>query len=145
MDWIAEIRQAIRDFPELNTLLEGQHEFSDREIESALRRAVDRINLVSPITSWTLETVPRQLKEPLLLYTISHLLQARVRELSRNNIDYQSGGTGVTVNQIIAEYAQAASVYEEKAELLASRLKIQFNVESGFGEIFSPYDVMGWW
>lgn len=141
---IAEVRKAIKDFPELNVLGDYNEEFSDSEIETALERSVNRINLVSPVSSWTLESLPQIFKEPLIYYTISILLQSRIREYSRNNIDYQSGGTGVTFNTIISEYAQAASIYEEKAELLTARVKIQMNLEGCFDTIESPHWYFGW-
>ncbi|RUM27809.1 MAG: hypothetical protein DSY42_09385 [Aquifex sp.] len=142
---INKVRTAIRDLPEFNTLGDNKPEFSDTEISEAIDRAVNRINITSPITNFTAETLPPILIEPLIYHTISILLQMRIRELSRNNVDYQSGGTAVSFNTIIAEYAQAAAIYEEKAEILTSKVKIQANLESGFGTIESPFWYFGWW
>lgn len=142
---IDKVKTAIRDLPELNVLGDNKPEFSDEEISEAIDRAVNRINITSPISNFTAETLPPILLEPLIYHTISILLQMRVRELSRNNVDYQSGGTAVSFNYIIQEYSQASSIYEEKAEVLTSKVKIQMNLESGFGTIESPYWYLGWW
>jgi len=142
---INKIRTAIKDIPELNTLGDNKPEFSNTEISEAIDRAVNRINITSPITNFTAENLPPIFIEPLIYHTISILLQMRIRELSRNNIEYQSGGTAVSFNTIIAEYAQASAIYEEKAEILTSKVKIQANLEGGFSTVESPYWHLGWW
>jgi len=142
------VRESIRDRAELHTLGEFKEEFTDDDIRFALtKRALLRLNTVPPtfIRFNSVEEVPDALIEPLVLFAISYLLESRVRELSRNNVEYQSGGTGVSFTQMIAEYAQAAQVLREEATMLASAEKIRANLDAAFGPVYSPYRSYGWW
>jgi len=144
---VDRVRSMIRDFPEYNTLwqIPGGPEFTTEEIHKALYHALDRINNVAPISAYTWQDLPEQLVTPLLYFAVYYLLQMKAREIGRNNIEFQSGGVAADYTRILAEYAQAAQMTEEKAEMLAQRVKVAENLRQGFGSIDSPFGAWAWW
>jgi hypothetical protein len=147
--YVAELKRMIRDYPDYNTLwqLPGGAEFADEEYAAALKYGLDRLNTAPPVgIQWQdLDQVPQPLRRAVYDYAVYYLLSMKVREISRNNVDYQSGDTAVDFSKIMMEYAQAAQMYEERAEQLATRYKVAINLEEGFGAIDSPFGSWAWW
>jgi len=144
---IDRIRVMLRDFPEYNTLWQvpGGPEFTTEEIRQALENALDRINLVPPVSNYTWKTLPEELVQPLMQFAIYFLLNMKAREIGRNNVEFQSGGVAADYTRILMEYAQAAQTAEERAEMLAQRYKVEANLREGFGIIESPFGHWAWW
>ena len=144
---VERVRTLLRDFPEYNTLwqIPGGPEFTTEEIRQALEFALDRVNLVSPITNYTWKDLPEELEQPLLQFAIYFLLNMKAREIGRNNVEFQSGGVVADYTRVLMEYAQAAQTAEERAEMLTQRYKVAKNIEEGFGLIDSPFGCLDWW
>jgi hypothetical protein len=147
IEHVEHLRRILRDYPEYNTLWEipGETEFADEEYIAALNYALQRINLAPPVLiRWEkIEDLPKDLYPVLYDYAIAYLLHMKVSEISRNNLQYQSGNTAVDYSRIMMEYAQRAQMLEERAEQLATRLKVAYNLAQGFGTIDSPFGSWG--
>lgn len=145
MDRINKLRFLLRDYEPLNTLHLNQLEFSDSDLEIALELAVRKLNTVNPVSSYTLENLPNIFEMALYDLAISLLLKSRIRELSRNNVDYYSGGIVMSLDKIISEYVQTAQILESQAIQNIQTIKIQKNNESFCGNFTSAYSVFGWY
>ena len=92
---IAVVRTKLRDFPELNRLVEGR-ETSDREIALAIAESVDDFNNTPPlIPNYTIETFPSM--SLLMRGSIINIIESVGLLQTRNQMVY-SDGEGVTVN-----------------------------------------------
>ena len=92
---IAVVRTRMRDFPELNRLVEGR-ETSDREIALAIAEAVDDFNNTPPlIQNFGIEDFPSI--SLLIRGSIINIIESVGLLQTRNQMVY-SDGEGVTVN-----------------------------------------------
>lgn len=96
--YIDAVREAMRDYPEFNRLIDGE-ENDDRRRARAIYEALDQLNSIVPPTDFTLEECPwptflTDLAVVRLLKSLLHLLQ-------RNDITIQdSGGVVAKENQV---------------------------------------------
>lgn len=131
-----EVREHIADKPELNHLLDGE-EFSATRIEIAMELAVDKYNMIVPISSADLYTFPSKF---ILLYgTLGILFEGQAALLARNTMSYTDGGISIPVEERAQLYQSLAAMYNSSFETSARAVKIQYNIESGWGGVPSDY------
>ena len=127
---IATVRAFMRDYPELNRLIQGE-EHSNRLIAWAIMDAVEDFNISPPMTSFGLTNFPA--KGLLLRKSVVNLLESIGLLMTRNHLTFSDGGIQVGVSDktpLIQSWIQLfTNSYEEKK----NKLKIAINIESGWG------------
>jgi len=87
-----DIRLFIRDRPELNRLL-GKEEFTQEEVDQAMKLAVLAFNEMSPPTQYSVENFPYPYV--LLIGTVYHLFFSGGVGRSRNRLAYNASGVQI--------------------------------------------------
>jgi hypothetical protein len=138
---IAEVRLALRDYPETNLLLDD-YEFDDAEIALAASRIVDYFNELAPPLGRYFTTDDFPWRFHWLEGIAWQLFITAAHWHRRGELPYSAGG--VQINDIGKEkqYLQAAMQQMQLFKEWASKKKVQLNMEDGFGGIGSEY---GWY
>lgn len=131
-----EVRISLRDFAGMNIILDDV-EFTDEDIELAIKRAVRRINAMTPITNFSWRSVPEAI---LFLGTTRYLMQSESFLQLRNEMRVQSDGMGaVGIDAKFQKYKQAEQTLAQEFLEAARNFKNQVNMNSGFGNLHSGY------
>jgi len=136
-----DIRIFIRDRPEWNRLLDKE-EFSQEQIDQAMKFTVMMFNEMPPETGHTLENFPY--KYLLLIGTVYHLLLGGGILRSRNRLSYQTDG--VSVDDEAHSEVELALAQQLKQEFLmeSKNKKIEANAKAGWGHSSSEYANLGY-
>lgn len=138
-----EIRRFMRDYPGpvkdtgvLNVLLDNV-EFSDADIDAALGHAVDLYNVMTPMTTLGMASIPR----PVILYgAISHLMLSEGMRQLRNQATVQDGNVQpIGIDDKQALYQQWADWMRNQFNTMARAVKTQRNMEAAWGGLSSGY------
>lgn len=134
---VAEVRFAIRDYPEYNTLL-NDVEFSDNEIAYCITKPVDIWNSMLPDVG-TYESNNFPWHDVHLNATIGELLKIGSHHYNRNQLGYSSGGLSVDDKSKGPLYLQLAEQESQKFRMFCQERKFEINVMGGFGYLSGPY------
>lgn len=141
--FVAEVRMYLRDYPELNRLIDGE-ETSDRMIAWAVIDTLDDINNRPPfVGSFTVSTFPY--RSLLLRGTVITVLESVGILQTRNQLQYSDGGISVGASDkapMLMQWVQMLSTsYEQKLD----KWKISRNITEAFnGEsVMSDYYFLG--
>jgi hypothetical protein len=141
--FVAEVRMYLRDYPELNRLIDGE-ETSDRMIAWAVIDTLDDINNRPPfVGSFTVSTFPY--RSLLLRGTVITVLESVGILQTRNQLQYNDGGISVGASDkapMLMQWVQMLSTsYEQKLD----KWKISRNITEAFnGEsVMSDYYFLG--
>lgn len=131
------VRLYMRDYPELNRLIQGE-EHSNRLIAWAIIDAIDDFNSTPPLTNLGLNNFPS--RSLLLRGTVINLMESLGLLMTRNHLTFSDGGIQVGVSDktpLIQSWIQLLSnKYEEKKQ----RIKIYMNIEGAWeGGVHSEY------
>jgi hypothetical protein len=145
--FVGEVRDFMRDFPELNRLISGE-ESSDRMIRFAMYLAVDEWNVMPPLTGHTFSNFPS--RGMLLYLTVIHLLTSVGILKSRNSFAYSDGGFTVQTEEHDTRYQRWIQLFRSAgpASFKSMRdLKIAMNIAGGWGtSVGSEYGwIHGWY
>jgi len=137
------LRMFLQDTPELNRLIRT-YELTDEMLRFAIDMCISDWNSTPPvITARNLENFPS-------LYLLMHgsaiqaLKMAGVRQ-SRNELNYQSGGSSFIRSNKTSLYQSWISLFLNDYEMKKKGMKVNENVSRGYGEVFSEYDSLGFW
>lgn len=133
---VEEVKEYIEDKAEKNHLLDGE-EFSPTQITLAMDLALSSWNMITPITSDTLQTFPANNKSLLLFGTLWHLFSGAAALAARNTMAYSDGGLSIPVEEKFELYRSLAAMYQAYFQDSAQKVKIQNNMEAGWGEVRS--------
>jgi hypothetical protein len=133
---VEEVQEFIRDQAERNHLLDSA-EFTPTVIVLAMDLAISAYNLMSPVSSVTLEDFPH--KALLMSGTLWKLFSGQLALKARNFMTYSDGGLQVPVEEQFQLYQQLAGMYQEDFMSSARQLKTHANIESGWGGVGSDY------
>lgn len=138
--FVQEVREYIRDFPELNRLISGE-ETSSRLIKYCALLAVDEYNTTPPLTgTYTIDSFPS--RSILLHLTIIQILISAGILHSRNRFSYNDGGFSVETEQQEQLYKVWIQLLRSQVQGRLERLKVAQNIEGGWGAgVASEY---GW-
>ncbi len=127
LDVIALVRAKLRDYPELNRLIEGR-ETSDREIAFAVVEAIDDFNSTPPlIGSYTVEDFPSI--SLLIRGTIINVLESVGLLQTRNQMSYSDGqGVSVGISDKTPMLMNWIQLYQSQYEQKKFRLKQAINL-----------------
>ena len=135
---VAEIRFALRDYPELNSLL-NDVEFSDNEIAYCITKPVDRWNSMLPdVGTSDIHNFPW--RHAHLEATIGELLKVAAYNYLRNQLPYSAGGLSVDDKNKGPAYLQLAEQAIGKFEMFCQERKFEMNLMGGFGYLTGPYN-----
>jgi len=131
-----DVRMLLRDRAPNNLLL-NDVQFTNGDIDRAVKFAVGEYNLVSPVTTVGWRLVP----EPVLfLLTASYLMLSESFLQLRNQVSVPTDGLGVIgIDDKSAQYAQMRSILKEEGLNGAKQFKVQQNLESAYGSLSSGY------
>jgi len=87
------VRQFMRDLPEFRKRFEGKFVFEDDEIDFHVEMALDRINSLVPVTTWSASTVPY--RSWIIRAVAISLAESRFQQLEGEEVTAQDPG-GVT-------------------------------------------------
>lgn len=131
-----EVREFIQDKVEKNYLLDGE-EFGATQISLAIDLAMGRFDLIIPLSNSNIYTFP---SKTLLLYgTLACLFEGAAALLARNHMNYSDGGLQIPVEERMQLYQSLAQMYGSNFETSARAVKLQRNIEDGWGGVGSDY------
>lgn len=131
-----EVREFIQDKVGKNHLLDGQ-EFENTQVALAIELAIDKFNMFIPISAVTIESFPNKL---ILMYgTLACLFEGQAALLARNHMSYSDGGITVPVEERMQLYQSLAAMYGTQFQTSSTALKLQRNMEAGWGIVGSDY------
>jgi hypothetical protein len=135
---VAEVRFALRDYPEANNLL-NDVEFSDNEIAYCITKPIDRWNSMLPdVGQYDIHTFPWH--DVHLNATIGELLKIAAHHYFRNQLPYSSGGLSIDDKNKGPVYMQMAEQESAKFNQFCAERKFEANVMGGFIWLPGPYD-----
>lgn len=137
-----EVRAYIQDEPGSNYLLTGE-EFRDARIDLAMELAIDAFNVITPVTKFDKSFFPS--KSMLLFGTLHQLFNGQCALLARNNMSYTDGGVSLPIEERFQLYQGLAAMYGQMYADLATKWKIQNNMDNGWGAVGSDYQNMPLW
>ena len=128
--FVGLVRSFMRDYPELNRLIQGQ-EHSDRLIAWAIIDALDDFNTTPPMTNYGLTNFPS--RHLLLRGTVISLLESLGLLMTRNHLTFSDGGIQVGVSDKTPLIQSWLQMFSNKYEQKKDRLKVALNIEGGWG------------
>lgn len=138
-----DVRDFISDTPQKNLLLDNEEEYSDVRITLASRLAVDTFNVMPPRTRYEVDTFPY---DSVLLYgTLSKLFEGQAALAARNHMSYSDGGVSLPIEERHGMYSNLAATYGQLFTQYASRVKVENNMNDGWGEVGSDYSMFPNW
>jgi hypothetical protein len=142
----AGIRLFIRDNVEENRLIDGV-EFTDEDIEHYLEVALGLFNLMPPLSSHTLEGLPKTAKVIVLYGTLANMFGGRAAQAARNQMSYSDGGLTVPIEERYQYYKDLADTYHNLFNRYASTWKTSVNMDnqSSWGEVRSDFSRFPLW
>lgn len=139
---VEEVQLFLRDRAENNHLLSGT-EFSPAVITFSMDLAVDSYNNMAPRSGETMTSFP---SKAILLYgTLWHLFNGQSALLARNTFEYNDGGVQIPVEERFQLYQTLAGMYQASFFEAAKSLKLQLNLDSGWGGVSSEYSILPIW
>lgn len=139
---IDEVREYVSDYAPNNYLIDGE-EFTDTFISLCISLGIDAFNSMTPRSSYNETNFPSKIV--LLLGTCWQMYQAKASLLARNTMQYSDGGLQVPVEERAELYMNLANNFRGQFREQAQPLKIQQNMESGWGEVRSDESRLAWW
>lgn len=138
-----EVRAYVRDFPELNRLINGE-ESSPRMVQFCAHLALDEWNALSPVQIGSVAEFPNKLI--LLQLTIIHLLTSVGILHSRNRLPYNDGGFSADTEAQADEYPKWITLLRSQVGPLLQTLSIRLNIASARGVgVPSEYGLLHNW
>lgn len=130
-----EVREYLQDYPEQNLLLD-KSEFGDTFIELCMDLATSEYNQIPPMAiTAILSNFP---SKGILLYgTLWMMFQGRAALAARNNLTYSDGGLQIPVEEKYELYSQLAGTFREMFQDAAQKYKISYNMDTGWGSVWS--------
>lgn len=130
------VRLFLRDRAEFNLLLDDV-QFSTQDIENAVRLTLSELNVMPPVTSFTIDDTPEYL---LVLGTARYLAYSEAFLQVRNQVSFQSDDNeAVGIDDKYALYMQLQNDLRAEWKEAARRFKDNKNAESGYGSMSSGY------
>lgn len=143
MRFVAQVRAYLRDYPELNRLIDGE-ETSDRMIAWAVIDTLDDINNTPPfIGTFTVENFPY--RSLLLRGTVVSVLESVGLLQTRNQLQYSDGGISVGASDKAPMLMQWINMLKMSYDQKLQRWKISMNITQAMnGEsVMSDYYFLG--
>lgn len=126
---IESVRLFMRDFAELNLLIQGE-ESSDRMIVWATQDFLSDFNGTPPFTGFSLEELrQRNLQHLAVRGTVITLLQSVMLIQIRNHLPFSDGGLSVEINGKAALIQSVLQLFQSAYEQNKRQVKTALNIE----------------
>lgn len=142
-EFVSQVRQYLRDYPELNRLIDGE-ETSDRMLAWSVIDALDDINNTPPlIGTFTIETFPY--RHLLMRGTVLAVLESVGLLQTRNQISYSDGGISVNASDKAPMIMNWINMLRGQYEQKKQQYKIAVNISEAFDgdAVLSDYYFLG--
>lgn len=137
-----EIREFTSDYAPNNYLIDGE-EMTDTFLSLCMTLAADSFNSMTPRSSFGVETFP---SKAILLYgTLYHAYNGKSLLLARNTMQYSDGGLNIPIEERAELYMNLANGFQQTFTTQTKALKIQMNMDSGWGDVVSDYGLFPTW
>ena len=138
-----DVRWFLRDTPQHNILLPDSVEFSNDDINRAIRFTAAKFNSVTPQSNADYTSINEYV---LLCGVCAILLRSEGIRQNRNEVRAQDGGIApVNLDEKQAQYAAWADRLQQEFDFLVRNIKMQNNMESCYGTLSSGYRYLGRW
>lgn len=137
------LRMFLQDTPELNRLTRD-YELNDEKLRFCIDMAISDFNSTMPPTpARSIETYPS-------LYLLMHGSAVNALKMSgilqsRNELNYQSGGSSFVRSNKTSLYQSWISMFINDYEVKKKQMKMANNISRGYGGVHSEYDFIGMW
>lgn len=131
---VNEVREFASDYSPNNFLIDGE-EFTDTYINMCISLAVDSYNTLTPKSNFNSVNFPS--KTIMLWGTLWHMFEGKAVLLARNTMNYSDGGLQVPVEERSELYKNLATGFHQNFDGAAKPLKVQQNMDSGWGGLSS--------
>jgi hypothetical protein len=125
-----EVREFASDYAPNNYLIEGE-EFSNTYVSMCISLAIDSFNTMTPVSSWNQNNFPS--KSIMLWGTLWHMFEGKSVLLARNTMNYSDGGLQIPIEERSELYKNLSAGFHQNFDSAARALKIQQNMDSGWG------------
>jgi hypothetical protein len=134
-----EVRRFMRDYPDRNILLEDV-EFSQEDVNQALRMVTSAYNSTTPITSITPDSWPYGQEYLMLLGVAWYLIMSGTFLQLRNQATYQDGDIApIGIDDKFPLYMALWQSLKQTWDEMVKTTKTQLNLESSYGTLSSGY------
>lgn len=137
-----EVREFTSDYAVNNYLIDGE-EMTDTFISLCMTLAADSFNSITPLSSFGVQNFPS--KAVLLYGTCWHAYNGKAVLLARNTMEYNDGGIQVPIEERAQLYQSLAASFQQQFMEMSKPLKIQLNMEDGWGHVSSDLAIMPIW
>lgn len=124
------IRLYLRDYPELNRLIDGE-ESSNRQIVWAIIDTLDDFNTEPPFTNYSLDNFPSM--SLLVRGSACSLLESIGLLQTRNHIQFNDGGIQVGINDKTPFIQSWLQLFRNSYEDKKKKIKVAMNIENAWG------------
>lgn len=135
--FVQEVRLYMRDFPELNRLIEGE-ESSDRMILWAVIDALEDFNASPPPITFTFDEIPKSI---LRYAVVTTLLESVILLSARNSLAYSDGGINVNLDKTPL-LMQLREMMRGTYEMRRDKFKVAQNIARCYDAAPSEYMVL---
>lgn len=131
---VQELRAILRDYPEINYIYEDE-ESIDSQLARALYEGMEDFNNVPPIlgNEYDFTNVPKRWVRVILDLAVIRVLQEVSIWMARNEFQYQTGNTSVSLYNQWRSYQALLPQLQAKADQTAQSLKYAANVDRAWG------------
>lgn len=129
---VDEIREFVSDYEPNNYLIDGE-EFTNTYINLCMSLGADSFNSIPPFSRFNADTIPS--KTILLYSTLFHMYRGKATLLARNTMQYSDGGLQIPIEERAELYLSLATGFQATFIQEATKLKIQMNMEAGWGHL----------
>lgn len=134
-----DVRRFMRDYPDTNILLDNV-EFSQADVDQGLRYVTSAYNVVTPMSSITVDGWPANASYLVLLGVTWYLVRSESIKQVRNQLTYQAGDVApIGIDDKFPLYQALAQTLKQEWDELVQQYKIQLNMENGYGSVGSGY------
>lgn len=135
---IRQVRTWLRDFAEVNALLDGE-EFQDGSLELFIDMALDDWSSTPPLIGRVSSVRAHPSRFLLMLKVVQLALMSASFMYARNNLTYSDGGITVATSDKAPLYLRIEERLRQEYDLQKMRLKRSLNAEQAYGGVHSEY------
>lgn len=133
--FVARVRLFMRDYPELNRLVEGE-ETNDRMIAFSVYDAISDFNSTDPDIGLYgfVDFMEKNWQRPLMIGTVVMILESVGLLQTRNHLPFSDGGLNVAVSDKTPLLMNWIQLFQQKWDKFRFTKKMALNIESLFSD-----------
>ena len=141
------VREYVRDFVDVNYLLDNEIQFTDKRIMNAMDFAIDEMNAIPPISNMSLENMPSNTRTMLLYGVFKHLFLGEAGKAARNQMSYNDGGLNVPIEERYQYWMKLSEQCGRYFHQSVKQWKVGSNLDSrsSWGSVGSDFANFPYW